>query len=64
MAASMEHAFRMVGWFRLSVNLVINWLEVVPCCALMADGTLLLQCVMVRKAMSTFVCSYNLLLSV
>ena len=60
MAGSTGHTFRMVEWFRLSVNSGINWLEVVPCGALMADGTLLLQCAMVRTSMSTF---FNLMCS-
>lgn len=49
MVENLEQAFLMVEWFRLSVSLDSNWLEIVQYAVFMADGIPLFQYAKVRR---------------
>lgn len=49
MVQHLVHAFLMVEWFRFSVNLDSNWLEILHCAVFMADGIPVFQYAKVRR---------------
>ena len=49
MVENLVQAFLMVEWFRLSVSLDLNWLEIVHCAVFMADGIPVFQYAKVRR---------------
>ena len=49
MVENLVQAFLMVEWFRLSVSLDSNWLEIEHCAVFMADGIPVFQYAKVRR---------------